>query len=221
MEDITAVNVEAYNYLNAFGKERWANAFVEGQHYDMLTSNAAECTNIMLKDIRVLPIVKQAEETRAKLMEFFQKRHADSLNINNRLTPYAKKILSQETGETRRLHVRLAKLAEFEGQSSNYMDVVHLDRRSCVCYKWEILGIPCSQAISSMRARHYNPYDYCENWFSTSVYQSTYNEGIYTTCDNKWWEQMSIKRVLLLTASKRQGRSKKQKFVQKIGTVTP
>ena len=85
MEDIRDVNVEAYNYIHAFGRQHWANVFFEGQHYDMLTSNAAECTNMMLKDIRVLPIVEQCEEIRAKLMEFFQKRHAKSLNINNRL----------------------------------------------------------------------------------------------------------------------------------------
>ena len=91
MEDIKAVNVEAYNYIYAFGRQYWANAFVKGGRYDMLTSNAFECANSMLKDIRALPIVKQVKEIRAKLMEFFQKRHVQSLNVNNHLTPYAKK----------------------------------------------------------------------------------------------------------------------------------
>ena len=50
MEDIKMVNVEAYNYIKAFGKHQWANAFVRGCHYDMLTSNATEVTNVMLKD---------------------------------------------------------------------------------------------------------------------------------------------------------------------------
>ena len=93
MEDIRAVSQDAYNYIHAFGRQHWANAFVEGRRFDMLTSNAAECTNSILKDTRVLPIVKQVEEIRARLMEFFQKRHAESLNINNHLTPFAKKIL--------------------------------------------------------------------------------------------------------------------------------
>ena len=30
MEDIKMVNVEAYNYINAFGKHHWANAFAGG-----------------------------------------------------------------------------------------------------------------------------------------------------------------------------------------------
>ena len=51
MEDIKMVNVNAYNYINAFGKHHWANAFIEGHRYNMLTSNTAEVTNNMLKDI--------------------------------------------------------------------------------------------------------------------------------------------------------------------------
>ena len=30
MEDIKAVNIETYNYIHAFGRQHWANAFVEG-----------------------------------------------------------------------------------------------------------------------------------------------------------------------------------------------
>ena len=29
MEDIKAVNIEAYNYIHAFGRQHWANAYVE------------------------------------------------------------------------------------------------------------------------------------------------------------------------------------------------
>ena len=55
----------------------------------MLTSNVVECTNSLLKDTRVLPIVKQGEEIRAKLMEFYQKRHFRSESVTSHLTPYA------------------------------------------------------------------------------------------------------------------------------------
>ena len=73
MEVIRVVSQDAYNYIHGFGRRHWANAFVEGRRYNMLTSNVAECTNSMLKDTRALPIVKQVEEIRTRLMEFFQK----------------------------------------------------------------------------------------------------------------------------------------------------
>ena len=96
----------------------------------MLTSNVAECTNNLLKDTRVLPIVKQVEEIRAKLMEFYQKLHLQSESVTTRLTPYAEQILSQEMEEARRVHVRIAGLVEFQVQSAKYVDVVDLKRRT-------------------------------------------------------------------------------------------
>ncbi|XXG58946.1 hypothetical protein AAC387_Pa04g1122 [Persea americana] len=94
MTDICVVSQEAFNYIDAIGRQRWANAYMEGYRYDMLTSNATECTNSLLKDTRVLLITKQVEEIRAKLMDFYQKRHLQSESVTTRLTLYAEKVLS-------------------------------------------------------------------------------------------------------------------------------
>ena len=71
MADIRIVSEEAYKYIDNIPKEQWANAFVRGRRYDMLTQNIAECTNALLKEVREFPIAKQVEAIRAKLMEFF------------------------------------------------------------------------------------------------------------------------------------------------------
>lgn len=89
MTDICAVSQEGFSCIKAIGRQRWANAYVQGRRYDMLTSNAAECTNNLLKDTGVLPIVKQVEEIRAKLMELYQKRLLQSESVTTHLTPYA------------------------------------------------------------------------------------------------------------------------------------
>ena len=62
MNDIRSVDEHAFQYIGAIGHQYWATAYVHGRRYNMLTSNAAECTNSLLKDIRVLPITKQVEE---------------------------------------------------------------------------------------------------------------------------------------------------------------
>ena len=72
---------------------------LDGRWYDMLTSNAAECTNGLLKDTRVLLITKQVEEIWAKLMEFYQKRHLKSQAVTSPQTPYAEKVLEKEMEE--------------------------------------------------------------------------------------------------------------------------
>ena len=75
MTDIRVVSQEALNYIDTIGRQRWANAYIEDRRYGMLTSNAAKCTNSLPKDTRLLPIAKQVKEIRAKLKEFYQKRH--------------------------------------------------------------------------------------------------------------------------------------------------
>ena len=132
--------------------------------------------------------------------------------INRRLTPYAEKMLGHEIEEARRLHVRVAGLVEFQVQSPNYVDIVHLDRRTCTCRKWEVLGIPCSHAIASMRVRKYNPYDFCDNWYLTSVLQATYKEVIHATRDSKQREHNSNERVLPPLASRQPGRPKENRI---------
>ena len=94
MDHIKSVDESAYNYIHAISRQFWATTFAHGHRYDMLTSDAIECTNSFLKDTRVLPITKQVEEIRAKLMEFFQRWSTQVQSITSVLTPYAKKYLA-------------------------------------------------------------------------------------------------------------------------------
>ena len=78
MNDIRTVNERAYKYIEDIGKQHWANAFVLGKRYDMLTTNCAKATNSLLKGARELPITKMVEAIRSKLMEFFKLRRLKS-----------------------------------------------------------------------------------------------------------------------------------------------
>lgn len=138
-------------------------------------------------------------------MEFYQKRHLQSESVTTCLTPYAEKILSQEMEETRRVHVRVAGLVEFQVQSAEYVDVVDLDRRKCTCRKWEILGLPCCHALASMKVRNYDPYEFHEHQYLSSVYRTTYNEVLHATRDSKHWEDTIQEIVLPPRATKQPG----------------
>ena len=98
-------------------------------------------------------------------MKFYQKRHLKSQAVTSRLTPYVEKVLEKETEEARRLHVLVAGLVEFQVHSTEYVDFIDLERKTCTCLKWEILGISCAHALSSMRVRNYDPYEFCEQWY--------------------------------------------------------
>ena len=132
---MTSVDERAYNYIHAIGRQFSATAFAHGRRYDMLTSNAAKCTNSLLKDTRVLPITKQVEEIHAKLIEFFQRWSTQVQSITLVLTPYAEKYIATEIDKSRRLMVRVAALNEYQVQSAEFVDIVNLDRRSYSCSK--------------------------------------------------------------------------------------
>ena len=94
-------------------------------------------------------------------MEFYQKRRIQTQNITTRLTPYAEKYLNNEMEEARKLHVRVP--VEFQVQWAKYVDVVDLEKKSCKCRKWEVIGLPCCHALASMKVQNVNPYDFCEH----------------------------------------------------------
>ncbi|XXG73034.1 hypothetical protein AAC387_Pa07g2015 [Persea americana] len=102
------------------------------------------------------------EAIRSKLMEFFELRRLKSHVLNSMLTRYAESMLSKESEHARRLGVRAASPTEIEVHSSEYVDIVHLDRRSYTRRRWELLGIPCSHAVATLKMRGLDPYDNCE-----------------------------------------------------------
>ena len=177
----------------------------------MPTSNAADCTNSLLKDKRVLPIVKQFEEIRAKLMEFYQKCHFQSESVTTRVTSYAEQILRQEMEEARKVHAHVAGLVEFKVQSAEYVNVVDLERKTCTCCKWDILGLSCCHTLASMNVRNYDPYGFCEHWYLSSIYSTTYNEVQHATQDSKQWEHTIPIRVLPHEQLNNQGLKNKNK----------
>ncbi|XXG77428.1 hypothetical protein AAC387_Pa08g1582 [Persea americana] len=104
MAEIRSIDVGAHDYISAIGSQHWANAFIDRKCYDMLTTNIAESTNSLLKDIRELPITQQIEFIQAKLMEFYQVRREKGPNMKTRVTPYVYKLINREKEASRRLH---------------------------------------------------------------------------------------------------------------------
>lgn len=121
----------------------------------MSTTNVADCTNSFIEGCYGVSNHKanrEFENACRKLMKFYEVRHRSSLEVRTRLTPYAKKILSNEFEGARRLGVR------------------QLDRRSCYFQKWGVLGIPYLHVVASITMRGVDQYDYCEQWFWSDSY---------------------------------------------------
>ncbi|KAJ8624202.1 hypothetical protein MRB53_032732 [Persea americana] len=115
--------------------------------------------------------------------------------MKTRVTPYVDKIINHETEASWRLQCWQAGELEFQVLSAEYTDVVHLDRRSCICHKWDLLAILCSHGIYAIKLKRYDQCDFSEHWFSSDCYQATYNDVIHATRDRKQWGLRSDERV--------------------------
>lgn len=142
-------------------------------------------------------------------MEFYEVHHRSSLEVRTRLTPYAERIPSKELEDARWLGVQLASQYEYQDHFAQYIDVMHLDRRSSSCRKWDVLGIPCPHAMASVQMRGVDPYDSYEQWFSSDA---TYNDIVHAIRDLHQWEVHSNMRVLPPHAWRQASRPKKNRI---------
>ncbi|XP_077252369.1 uncharacterized protein LOC143891717 [Tasmannia lanceolata] len=74
MESIKSMSKSVEKWISEIPKQNWANAYFEGSRYNVLTTNAAESFNALLKGARELPIAALVEQTRWRLFDFFQYR---------------------------------------------------------------------------------------------------------------------------------------------------
>jgi hypothetical protein len=89
----------------------------------------------------------------------------------------------QETLKTRVRHDRLLSVTEniyevFSMETSrNY--VVHLDTKTCTCWRWQITGIPCAHALAVSLKHGEDPQTYACSFFRLYVYRATYANPVF------------------------------------------
>ena len=70
------------------------------------------------------------------------------------------------------------------------MDV---QKRSCLCRRWEAFGLPCSHAVGALLSCEEDVYKYAESCFTVESYRRTYTEAIEPVSDNVEWREKVLK----------------------------
>ncbi|XP_077222115.1 uncharacterized protein LOC143855957 [Tasmannia lanceolata] len=83
MELIKVKNEKAEKWISEIPKKNWANVHFKGARWNVLTTNAAECFNNVLKDARELPIAALVDHTRWKVQDFFHFRRKARATLEN------------------------------------------------------------------------------------------------------------------------------------------
>ncbi|KAL5538235.1 hypothetical protein UlMin_043131 [Ulmus minor] len=92
--------------------------------------------------------------------------------------------------------------------------VVDLERRTCACRKWQLVGIPCSHAMFIILISHMNPFDYVDAYYKKETYMKAYQPMIYGLNGPKLWPRSENLPVQCPEFKKQRGRPKKSRNLQ-------
>ncbi|XP_077249250.1 uncharacterized protein LOC143888711 [Tasmannia lanceolata] len=191
IECIKAKNAKAEKWISEIPKEKWANVYFKGSRWTMLTTNAAESFNNVLKGARELPIAALVDHTRWKVEEYFHLRCKAASEWKTHLTHNAEKWLARSSLYGSKFTPRPCSWNEYEVISSTNTDRVDLEQRTCTCGLFQIMGLPCGHAIAAMGVNKLDKYRYCQDWFLALTYRTTYDDVIHPTLDRTQWPEPS------------------------------
>ena len=183
IEKMREVNPASVNWLLSHAKpEHWVEFYFLGHRYGHLTSNIAESLNNWIKEAREKPILAMFEQIRHQLMKLFNSRRDSEVNVPGLLvSDVAKDIQTLLSTYGRRYRIISSDGDVYEifspETSRNY--VVRLFAKTCTCWSWQLLGIPCVHALAVSLNRKDNPQTYAHSFYRLGEYRQTYQKAIY------------------------------------------
>ena len=94
--------------------KKWVRTFFPSNRYNIMTTNIAECMNVVLRDAKSLPLVPLVEVIRLLLQDWFYERRTQVEAATTSVTPWLEKILTKRLNEYRQFNVTPLNKFEFE-----------------------------------------------------------------------------------------------------------
>ncbi|CAN7097284.1 unnamed protein product, partial [Brassica rapa subsp. narinosa] len=148
--EIKKISPSCADYLIGIGFEHWARSHFKGQRYNIMTSNVAESWNAVLREAREYPILPLVEFIREKLMEWFASRRLTTCNSSETLTPRVAEIVAANFELSGGFGVTNINRSEYQVRDKEGFSFhVNLAKKTCSCYEFQCLLIPCSHAVAA------------------------------------------------------------------------
>ncbi|KAL4373318.1 hypothetical protein AHAS_Ahas05G0069800 [Arachis hypogaea] len=146
MERISQVNPHAWEYLNRIPSNQWSRSgFSEYLKSDNYTNNNCKSFNSRIKKMREKPIIT--------MLLAKEKRES------SKWRPFP---IGDDLG-----HI-------YEVQCLPHKIMVDIEKRTCSCRFWQLIGLPCRHACAVFTYQNRRPEEYAHNWLSMGAYNSTY-----------------------------------------------
>ncbi|XP_039850356.1 uncharacterized protein LOC120708958 [Panicum virgatum] len=156
--------------------EHWSRAFFKlGSNCDSVDNNLCESFNHCIIDARFLPVISMNEAIRRKVMVGIQENRAKAEKWKGTICPNIFKKLKMNIVRSGNYYVLWNGQDGFEVQEKEHRRyTVNLQERTCTCRYWQISGLPCCHAISSIYMASKQLDDFIAPCFKISEYMMTY-----------------------------------------------
>ncbi|XP_020266052.1 uncharacterized protein LOC109841498 [Asparagus officinalis] len=226
MKDIYEMSPAAYEIVNNYSPEHWANAFFPGIRYcpqsflvnipfcryGHVTSNVAESFNSWIREARMLRILQMVEHIRKQIMTRMNNRRIMAEKWTSYLCPKAEQIVGEhmERGSTLEIKQSRDDIFEVQSQRTTHVD---LGKRTCTCRAWDLTRIPCVYACAVIIYMKREVYQYCDWFMSVEAFKKSYDEILYPIPD---YEMRSVPKdeiqILPPITTKRRGRNRTRRI---------
>ncbi|KAL0919975.1 hypothetical protein M5K25_009071 [Dendrobium thyrsiflorum] len=196
MNDIRMTKQEAYDWLVQRDVEKWTLIFDGGHRFGVMTTNASECFNGVLKRARGLPIQGLIMAIYYNIVAVFNKRSAEALNLieqaESDFVPRTRIIIQRFEREARRYPIPIMiNSREFQvfdmSTRAQKVEVTETNAFTCTCSKPQLYHIPCAHVIATSRIRHWDYNTLISPYYTLQFYKDSYAEVFHTIPDKDQW----------------------------------
>ena len=151
MQELSRINMRAYDYLMKVGPHRWSRAYCPVRRYRGMTSNIVECMNNCLRHARQLPITTLVEYIRDMMQKWFHERRETASKNETQLSRWATKKLTKKNEYSHKYTVRPIDNVNFNVKDGEKNGLVNLSEKTCTCKEFQNDLLPCSHALAAIR----------------------------------------------------------------------
>jgi hypothetical protein len=152
--------------------QHWSRAwFSLGSNCDSVDNNLCESSNKWIVEARFLPIITMLEIIRRKVMVRIQEQRSKSERWMGRICPNILRKLNAYIKLSGYCHAISNGAEKFEVTHWDHRFTVDLQEKTCSCRYWQLSGLPCCHAISSIYFKTSSLEDYIADCYSVENFQ--------------------------------------------------
>jgi hypothetical protein len=141
---------------------------------DLVVNNVSEVFNNYIINYRDKPIQTMMECIRARLMTRTHNKRDGTMDANWEITPIWAEKLELEKNSARYCISLQAGIALWQVTCNDRTYTVDLEKRTCECFKWNLIGLPCKHAVDAIWKSKLRPEEFVHQWLKkTSTWQHT------------------------------------------------